>query len=44
MTIKVGDKLPAGTLSEFIEVEGNGCTRRPQPVQGRGPDRAARRS
>jgi len=24
--IKVGDKLPAGTLSEFIEVEGNGCT------------------
>jgi len=26
MTIKVGDKLPAGTLSEFIEVEGNGCT------------------
>ena len=26
MTIKVGDKLPAGTLQEFIEVEGNGCT------------------
>src|SRR4051812_7719390 len=26
MTIKVGDKLPEGTLSEFIEVEGNGCT------------------
>jgi len=26
MTIKVGDKLPAGTLNEFIEVEGNGCT------------------
>ena len=25
MTIKVGDRLPAGTLSEFIEVEGNGC-------------------
>ena len=24
--IKVGDKLPDGTLSEFIEVEGNGCT------------------
>jgi len=24
--IKVGDKLPAGTLSEFIEVEGNGCS------------------
>ena len=26
MTIKVGDTLPEGTLSEFIEVEGNGCT------------------
>src|SRR5947208_10875566 len=26
MTIKVGDKLPEGTLSEFIEVEGNGCS------------------
>ena len=26
MAIKVGDKLPAGTLSEYIEVEGNGCT------------------
>jgi peroxiredoxin len=25
MTIKVGDTLPAGTLSEFIEIEGNGC-------------------
>jgi len=24
--IKPGDKLPAGTLSEFIEVEGNGCS------------------
>ena len=24
--IKVGDKLPAGTLNEFIEVEGNGCS------------------
>ncbi|MBX3605446.1 MAG: peroxiredoxin [Piscinibacter sp.] len=24
--IKVGDKLPAGSLQEFIEVEGNGCT------------------
>ena len=24
--IKVGDKLPEGTLSEFIEVEGNGCS------------------
>ena len=26
MTIKVGDKLPTGTLSEFIEVETAGCT------------------
>ena len=26
MTIQVGESLPAGTLSEFIEVEGNGCT------------------
>ena len=26
MTIKVGDKLPAGTIQEFIEVEGNGCS------------------
>ena len=24
--LKVGDKLPAGSLSEFIEVEGNGCS------------------
>ena len=24
--IKVGDKLPAGTLHEFVEVEGNGCS------------------
>ena len=31
MTIKVGDKLPAGTLSEFIEVEGNGCSVGPNP-------------
>jgi glutaredoxin/glutathione-dependent peroxiredoxin len=26
MTIKVGDKLPEGTVQEFIEVEGNGCS------------------
>ena len=26
MTIKVGDKVPAGTLSEYVEVEGNGCS------------------
>jgi peroxiredoxin len=24
--LKVGDKLPAGSLQEFIEVEGGGCT------------------
>ena len=24
--LKVADKLPAGTLNEFIEVEGNGCS------------------
>jgi len=24
--IKVGDKLPTGTLQEFVEVEGNGCS------------------
>ena len=24
--LQVGDKLPAGTLKEYIEVEGNGCT------------------
>ncbi len=26
MTIKVGETLPEGTLQEFIEVEGNGCS------------------
>ncbi len=24
--IKVGDKLPAGNVQEFVEVEGNGCS------------------
>jgi glutaredoxin/glutathione-dependent peroxiredoxin len=24
--IQVGDKLPAGSLQEFVEVEGNGCS------------------
>jgi glutaredoxin/glutathione-dependent peroxiredoxin len=24
--LKVGDKLPVGSLSEFVEVEGNGCS------------------
>jgi peroxiredoxin len=33
MTIKVGDKLPSGTLSEFIEVEGNGCSVGPNPFK-----------
>ena len=26
MTIKVGDRLPEGTLSEFIELESEGCS------------------
>lgn len=26
MTIKIGDQLPEGTLQEFVEVEGNGCS------------------
>ena len=26
MTIKIGDKLPEGTLSEFIETETEGCS------------------
>ncbi len=26
MTIQVGDRLPQGTVSEYIEVEGNGCS------------------
>ena len=26
MTIKIGDKLPAGKLTEYIEVETGGCT------------------
>jgi peroxiredoxin len=26
MTIKIGDKLPAGSLAEFIEVEAEGCS------------------
>jgi peroxiredoxin len=25
MTIKIGDRLPEGTLSEFVEVESEGC-------------------
>jgi glutaredoxin/glutathione-dependent peroxiredoxin len=30
--IKVGDKLPANTLMEFSEVEGEGCSIGPNPV------------
>ena len=30
--IKVGDTLPASTLMEFSEVEGNGCSIGPNPV------------
>ncbi len=26
MTIKVGDTLPEATLTEFVEIEGNGCS------------------
>ena len=31
--IKVGDKLPAATLQEFIEVEGNGCSLGPNAFE-----------
>lgn len=31
--IKVGDTLPAVTLMEYVEVEGNGCSIGPNPVQ-----------
>ena len=30
--IKIGDTLPANTLMEFVEVEGNGCSLGPNPV------------
>jgi peroxiredoxin len=33
MTIKVGDKLPAGTLMEYFEVEKEGCAIGPNPVK-----------
>jgi peroxiredoxin len=33
MTIKVGDRLPAGTLQEFYEVERDGCAIGPNPVK-----------
>ena len=31
--LKVGDKLPAGKLHEFIEVEGNGCSLGPNTFE-----------
>jgi peroxiredoxin len=33
MTIKVGDRLPAGTLQEFHDVEKDGCAIGPNPVK-----------
>lgn len=30
--IQIGDKLPAGTLMEYVEVKGNGCSIGPNPV------------
>lgn len=30
--IKIGDALPACTLMEYVEVEGNGCSLGPNPV------------
>ncbi len=30
--IQVGDKIPAVTLMEYVEVEGNGCSIGPNPV------------
>jgi glutaredoxin/glutathione-dependent peroxiredoxin len=32
MTIKVGDRLPAGTLMEYHDVEKDGCSIGPNPV------------
>jgi len=31
--IKVGDQLPAATLMEYAEIEGNGCSIGPNPVE-----------
>ena len=33
MTIKVGDRLPPGTLMEFHEVEKDGCSIGPNPIK-----------
>ena len=35
MAIKVGDKLPEGTLTEFVETERPGCTVGPNAFAGR---------
>ena len=31
--LKVGESLPAGTLQEFVEVEGNGCSLGPNTFE-----------
>lgn len=31
--LKVGDKIPSGTLQEFVEVEGNGCSLGPNSFE-----------
>jgi glutaredoxin/glutathione-dependent peroxiredoxin len=36
MTIKVGDRLPAGTLNEFIDVEAEGCALGPNTFKVEG--------
>jgi hypothetical protein len=33
MTIKIGDRLPEGTLAEFIETETEGCSLGPNTFQ-----------
>lgn len=33
MTIKVGDRVPDGTLTEFVEIEANGCSVGPNAFQ-----------
>lgn len=30
--LKIGDQVPAGTLQEFVDVEGGGCALGPNPV------------
>jgi hypothetical protein len=38
MTITTGQTLPAGTLTEFVEVEGNGCSIGPNAFSSDGFD------